>query len=106
MSAPHTPGRAGADGTRGGSAQGGSEAELLSRHGIVRLRAPNPGPLTLSGTNTWLVGSAPTWVVDPGPSLDAHLASLLEAIDAHGGLGGVVLTHDHPDHSEGVAALL
>jgi glyoxylase-like metal-dependent hydrolase (beta-lactamase superfamily II) len=106
MSAPHTPGRAGADGTRGGSAQGGSEAELLSRHGIVRLRAPNPGPLTLSGTNTWLVGSRPTWVVDPGPSLDAHLASLLEAIDAHGGLGGVVLTHDHPDHSEGVAALL
>jgi len=38
-----------------------------------RIRADNPGPFTLSGTNTWVVGRSPAWVVDPGPALDAHL---------------------------------
>ncbi len=85
---------------------GGSEAELLSRHGVLRLRASNPGPFTLSGTNTWVVGREPAWVIDPGPLLDKHLMDLFAAIDARGGLGGVALTHDHRDHSEAVPALL
>ena len=46
------------------------EARLLAEHGVVRLRADNPGPLTLSGTNTWVVGRDPAYVVDPGPALD------------------------------------
>ena len=83
-----------------------SQPEELSGHDIVRLRAPNPGPLTLSGTNTWVVGHSPAWVVDPGPLLDAHIERLLAAIDARGGLGGVVLTHDHSDHSDALGALL
>lgn len=82
-----------------------TDAERLARHDILRLRAPNPGPMTLSGTNTWLVGRGPTWVVDPGPRLDVHLERVLAAIDERGGLGGVVLTHDHADHSEAVPAL-
>ncbi len=45
-------------------------------------------------------------MVDPGPLLEVHLARLLDAVDARGGLGGVVLTHDHADHSEAVEALL
>jgi glyoxylase-like metal-dependent hydrolase (beta-lactamase superfamily II) len=72
----------------------------------MRLLAPNPGPMTLSGTNTWVVGRGPAWVIDPGPLLQAHLESLLGAIDARGGLGGVALTHDHGDHSEAVRAVL
>ena len=88
------------------SAEAHSELDLLRGHDIVRLLAPNPGPLTLSGTNTWVVGRRPAWVVDPGPMLDVHLERLLAAIDARDGLGGVVLTHDHSDHSEGVGALL
>ena len=84
----------------------GSDAELLERYDILRVRAPNPGPLTLSGTNTWVLGRRPAWVVDPGPLLEDHLDRLLEAIDARGGLGGVALTHDHSDHSEAVGALL
>jgi glyoxylase-like metal-dependent hydrolase (beta-lactamase superfamily II) len=88
------------------SAESQSELSLLRRYDILRVLAPNPGPLTLSGTNTWVVGRGPAWVVDPGPLAGAHLEHLLAAIDARGGLGGVVLTHDHPDHSEAAAALL
>jgi glyoxylase-like metal-dependent hydrolase (beta-lactamase superfamily II) len=68
--------------------------------------APNPGPFTLSGTNTWIVGRGPAWVVDPGPAIEAHLQRLYEEIEARGGLGGVVLTHGHEDHREAVPALL
>jgi glyoxylase-like metal-dependent hydrolase (beta-lactamase superfamily II) len=88
------------------SAEARSEADLLRNYDILRVRAPNPGLLTLSGTNTWVVGRRPAWVVDPGPLLEGHLSRLLAAIEARGGLGGVVLTHDHPDHSEAAPALL
>lgn len=81
------------------------EARRLAAHGIVRLRAENPGPLTLSGTNTWIVGRDPAYVVDPGPALKEHLNRLVALVDARGGLGGIALTHDHADHSEGVDAL-
>lgn len=84
----------------------GSDVDLLRDYDVLRVRAPNPGPFTLSGTNTWLVGRRPTWVVDPGPLIDAHIKRLLVAIEARGGLGGVVLTHDHHDHSEAVETLL
>lgn len=71
----------------------------------MRLRAENPSPLTLSGTNTWIVGRDPAYVVDPGPALEVHIERLVAALDARGGLGGIALTHDHADHSEGVEAL-
>jgi glyoxylase-like metal-dependent hydrolase (beta-lactamase superfamily II) len=90
----------------GGSEQAGSEAQLLRDHDILWLQASNAGPVTLSGTNSWVVGREPAWVVDPGPRLDAHLERLFEAIEARGGLGGIALTHDHQDHSEAVPALL
>jgi glyoxylase-like metal-dependent hydrolase (beta-lactamase superfamily II) len=72
---------------------------------IVGIRAANPGPFTLSGTNSWIVGRDPAWLVDPGPALDEHLGALMEEIERRGGLGGVVLTHDHADHSEAVPAI-
>jgi glyoxylase-like metal-dependent hydrolase (beta-lactamase superfamily II) len=81
------------------------EARRLAAHGVLRLRADNPGPLTLSGTNTWIVGRDPAYVVDPGPASEEHLNRLLAAIDVRGGLGGIALTHDHGDHAEGIAAL-
>jgi glyoxylase-like metal-dependent hydrolase (beta-lactamase superfamily II) len=82
-----------------------SDGERLAQLGVLRLRAENPGPLTLSGTNTWVVGRGPAWVVDPGPSLERHVEQLLAAVGARGGLGGVVVTHDHTDHVECVQAL-
>lgn len=75
--------------------------------GYVRLvRAPNPGPMTLEGTNTWLLGDpeqGPPLVVDPGPAISGHLEAVLAA--AGGRLAGIVLTHRHADHSEGAAEL-
>ncbi|MBV9417135.1 MAG: MBL fold metallo-hydrolase [Solirubrobacterales bacterium] len=77
----------------------------LPEHDIVGIRAANPGPFTLSGTNSWIVGRGPAWLVDPGPALDDHLAALWDEITRRGGLGGIALTHDHPDHAEAVAAV-
>lgn len=82
-----------------------TEARRLASYEVLRLRANNPGPLTLSGTNTWIVDSNPAYVVDPGPHLMEHIERIVAAVDARGGLGGVALTHDHPDHTEAVAAL-
>ncbi len=83
-----------------------SEDTLLRDYDILRLRAPNPGPYTLSGTNTWVVGRGPAWVVDPGPLIEAHQERLYAAIESRGGLGGIALTHDHEDHAESVPELL
>jgi len=69
-------------------------------------RALNPGPMTLEGTNTWIVGdperAAPV-VIDPGPADEQHLQSILTA--ARGRVAVVVLTHRHADHSGGAARL-
>ncbi|HUN78976.1 MAG TPA: MBL fold metallo-hydrolase [Solirubrobacteraceae bacterium] len=82
-----------------------AEAKRLASYDVLRIRANNPGPLTLSGTNTWIVDRNPAYVIDPGPQLKEHLEKIVAAVDARGGLGGVALTHDHPDHTEAVAAL-
>jgi glyoxylase-like metal-dependent hydrolase (beta-lactamase superfamily II) len=72
---------------------------------IARVRAPNPSPLTLSGTNTWVVGRDPAWVVDPGPAIDAHVDAVVAEVQRRGGAGGIALTHGHADHSEAVDAV-
>jgi glyoxylase-like metal-dependent hydrolase (beta-lactamase superfamily II) len=72
---------------------------------IVGLRAANPGPFTLSGTNSWIAGRDPAWLVDPGPALTEHVQALVGEIERRGGLGGIALTHDHIDHSEAVPML-
>jgi glyoxylase-like metal-dependent hydrolase (beta-lactamase superfamily II) len=72
---------------------------------VELVRAANPGPFTLTGTNTWLVGAGPCWVVDPGPDLVDHREQILERAGRLGGIGGIVLTHDHGDHADGVPAL-
>ena len=66
---------------------------------IVRILAPNPGPMTLSGTNSYVVGADPAYVVDPGPEDEGHVAALRAEADRRGGLGGILLTHSHADHA-------
>lgn len=66
------------------------------------LLADNPGPMTLDGTNTWLLGDADGLVVvDPGPDDGVHLEQVMES----GRIERVLLTHRHADHSEGARRL-
>jgi glyoxylase-like metal-dependent hydrolase (beta-lactamase superfamily II) len=71
--------------------------------------APNPGMMTLDGTNTWLIaepGSATVLVIDPGPDDETHLQRLCAAVadrDQH--VAEIVLTHRHFDHSAGAPRL-
>jgi glyoxylase-like metal-dependent hydrolase (beta-lactamase superfamily II) len=78
---------------------------LVPGHDLVGIRAANPGPFTLSGTNSWIVGRGPAWLVDPGPNLAEHVDALLTELQQRGGVGGIALTHDHPDHTEAVPAI-
>jgi glyoxylase-like metal-dependent hydrolase (beta-lactamase superfamily II) len=78
------------------------DGELLNARDIERVRAANPSVMTLSGTNSYLVGRDPAWLIDPGPALASHLQGLHAAIEQRGGLGGILLTHDHADHFGGV----
>jgi glyoxylase-like metal-dependent hydrolase (beta-lactamase superfamily II) len=77
----------------------------LPGYDVVGIQAGNPGPFTLGGTNSWIVGRDPAWIIDPGPSLDDHVDALVAEIEVRGGLGGIALTHDHRDHAEAVPAL-
>jgi glyoxylase-like metal-dependent hydrolase (beta-lactamase superfamily II) len=71
---------------------------------IERLTAPNPGPMTLQGTNTYVVGRDPAVVIDPGPDDPGHIEAIREVTAERGGIGTVLLTHGHRDHSGAVGA--
>lgn len=71
--------------------------------GIRRIVAPNPGPMTYHGTNTWLLqANGESVVIDPGPDDPAHIAAIVAAA---GRVAGILVTHTHRDHTQGVAAL-
>ncbi|MFB4316325.1 MBL fold metallo-hydrolase [Actinomadura sp. 21ATH] len=69
--------------------------------------APNPSEMTLTGTNTWVIGepgAEEVVVVDPGPKDGVHLRRVVDGIAAEGRrVGLILLTHGHPDHSAGAA---
>lgn len=66
---------------------------------------PNPSPMTLDGTNTWVLiepGSTEAMVIDPGPLDEGHLQAVVDAVSARGArVAQTILTHGHADHSEG-----
>lgn len=66
--------------------------------------APNPGPMTLDGTNTWALlepGATDAVVIDPGPHGEAHLRAVLDHVASRGArVALTVLTHGHDDHAE------
>ena len=73
--------------------------------GVACVLAPNPSPMTLDGTNTWIVGdpTAATIVIDPGPDHQGHLEAVIAA--AGGRIRHILLTHGHPDHADGARSL-
>ena len=67
---------------------------------VSLVRADNPGPMTLEGTNTWIIGApSGALVIDPGPLMQEHLNAI--ALETDGKVAGIFLTHGHLDHSEG-----
>ena len=74
------------------------------RHGDIadvpvwRITAPNPGPFTFHGTNTWLVGEQDLTLIDPGPDDPAHEAAIMAAC-AGRPIARIVATHTHVDHT-------
>lgn len=75
---------------------------LTPRYHLPRLRhvlAPNPSPLTFTGTNSYILGSGRVAVIDPGPDDDDHLAALLATLDRGEKVSHILVTHPHRDHS-------
>lgn len=72
--------------------------------GVRRIVAPNPGPMTYRGTNTWLLeGPDGVTVIDPGPDSAPHVDALVAATG--GSVARILLTHTHSDHVGAAAAL-
>jgi glyoxylase-like metal-dependent hydrolase (beta-lactamase superfamily II) len=69
---------------------------------FVRVLAPNPGPFTLEGTNTWIVGLNHTFVIDPGPDDPGHIEAVRREA---GAIEAILLTHHHRDHAPGAVRL-
>jgi glyoxylase-like metal-dependent hydrolase (beta-lactamase superfamily II) len=72
---------------------------------VRRIVAPNPGPFTGPGTNTYLVGIDEVAVIDPGPDDKRHIDAIIGA-SMQERVRWVVLTHTHPDHAPGTARLV
>ncbi|MER9579483.1 MBL fold metallo-hydrolase [Mesorhizobium sp. M0189] len=71
---------------------------------VLRITAPNPGPFTFHGTNSYIVGRETLAVIDPGPDDEAHLRTLLEAIGTRP-VSHIFVSHTHRDHSPLAARL-
>ncbi len=71
---------------------------------VVRLTAPNPSMMTGPGTNSYVVGTGPIVVLDPGPDDPVHLDRLVGLV-AGRPVRAVAVTHHHPDHAPGARTL-
>jgi glyoxylase-like metal-dependent hydrolase (beta-lactamase superfamily II)/8-oxo-dGTP pyrophosphatase MutT (NUDIX family) len=99
-----------------GHADADSILESLSTHGVGRqglistrlsamvhvIVAPNPGLLTGPGTNTYVVGAGPTFVIDPAVD-DSEFVRTVTQVG--GDIDSILVTHRHPDHVGGIATI-
>ena len=67
--------------------------------GLMRLIAPNPSPMTSTGTNTYILGRKELLIIDPGPNSEAHLRNIMEVIPNNTKVTHILITHSHLDHS-------
>ncbi len=83
----------------------GAPGELVRLSPLVRrMVAPNPSPMTFTGTCTYVVGSGEVAIIDPGPGDEAHITALLEALRGES-IAAIFATHTHKDHSVAARAL-
>lgn len=71
---------------------------------VARLTAPNTGPMTFTGTNTYIVGDRSVAVIDPGPENETHYEALKAAL-AGRHVSHILVSHTHKDHSPLAARL-
>lgn len=71
---------------------------------VRRMTAPNGGPFTFHGTNSYIVGHGDVAVIDPGPDDPAHIEAILRATEGER-IRHIIITHTHRDHSPGAARL-
>ncbi|MCK0166961.1 MBL fold metallo-hydrolase [Jannaschia sp. S6380] len=72
--------------------------------GLMRLRAPNPSPMTADGTNSYVLGHDDVAIIDPGPAIADHLDRIVAAVGGRP-VVGIFVTHSHLDHSPGARPL-
>lgn len=72
--------------------------------GIRRILAPNPKDYTGDGTNTYVLGGASVWIIDPSPDIDAHIDAVIKAVSDRT-VVGICVTHSHMDHSKAAPKL-
>jgi len=83
----------------------GTPGELTRVSPLVRrLIAGNAGPMTFTGTCTYVIGTGEVAVIDPGPDIPAHIAALLAALRGET-ITTILVTHTHKDHAAGAKAL-
>jgi glyoxylase-like metal-dependent hydrolase (beta-lactamase superfamily II) len=71
---------------------------------IRRIVARNPGPMTYTGSGTYIIGHGTVAVIDPGPKIDAHVQAILGATRGET-ISHIVITHTHRDHSPAAVPL-
>jgi glyoxylase-like metal-dependent hydrolase (beta-lactamase superfamily II) len=75
---------------------------------VTTVRAPNPSPMTLDGTNSYLVdcGGGAALAIDPGPDIEAHVERIVATAAAQRlQIEAIAVTHGHPDHAPAAALL-
>ena len=65
---------------------------------ITCILAPNPGPMTYRGTNTYVIDNEELAIIDPGPINDEHFDNIMKVVDDRP-VKFIFLTHSHVDHS-------
>lgn len=88
-----------------GGSLGGAATVLAARLSlkVQMVIAPNPGLMTGPGTNTYVVGDGPTWVIDPAVDDPSYIDAVANSA---GDVVAILVTHRHPDHTGGAAALV
>ena len=82
------------------------DTDFVAAHGeavpvakdVLRITAPNAGPLTFHGTNTYIVGGTSVAVIDPGPAIESHYQAILRALSGRE-VSHIAVSHTHRDHS-------
>lgn len=82
------------------------EEQISEQPEVWMFTAPNPGPKTLDGTHTFVVGRSTAYLIDPGPAHEVYQDQVADWVrNADAQVVAILLSHGHPDHAPGAARL-